>query len=71
MDHGGGLRNKLGARPKHVILYIKATVVSVCLSVRAVPGNFFQALSRHSVLCRRGGGPGKLRNFLIWEFRSL
>jgi len=43
-----------------------------CLSVRAVLGNFFSVTACScGVLCRRGGGPGKLRNFLIWEFRSL
>ncbi len=37
------------------ILYIKATV-SVCLSVRAVPGKLFQSLPVPChVLCRRGG----------------
>jgi len=54
-----------------VILYIKA-IVSVCPSVRVVLGNFFQSLPVPcGVLYRRGGGSGKLRNFLIWEFRSL
>jgi hypothetical protein len=44
----------------------------ICLSVRAVPRNFFQSLLVPCcVLCRRGGGSGKLRNFLIWECRSL
>ncbi len=36
-------------------------------------GKFFQSLPIPcGVLCRRGGGgPGKLRNFLIWEFWAL
>jgi hypothetical protein len=50
---------------------IKATVVFVCLS-----GQCLKKFSSHCpflVMCfvKKGRGPGKLRNFLIWEFRSL
>jgi len=43
---------------KIYILYIKATM-SVCLSVRAVPGKLFQSLPvPYGVFCRGGGGAG-------------
>jgi len=55
----------------YTILYIKATVVCVCL----LSEQCLENSSRHCpfpVVCFvKGGGPGKLRNFLIWEFRSL
>jgi len=55
---------------RNTILYIKATVVFVCLS-----GQCLENSSNHcpfpAVCFVEGGGPGKLRNFLIWEFRSL
>jgi hypothetical protein len=45
----------------HLILYIKATV-SVCLSVRAVPGNFFQSLPLTVITQLTGGGEGGRAN---------
>jgi len=38
------------------ILYIKTTVVSVCLSVRAMIGKFFQALPVTVITQLTGGG---------------
>jgi hypothetical protein len=53
------------------ILYIKATVVSVYMSGQCL--EFFSSHCPFPVVCfvEGGGGPGKLRNLLIWEFRSL
>ncbi len=48
---------------------LRQQCLSVCAgSFQALPGQ----TDRHhcGVLCRKGG-PGKLRNFLIWEFRSM
>jgi hypothetical protein len=57
---------------KFDISYIKATVVSVCLSVRAVSKHCLDRQTDTTVVCFvEGGGSGKLRNFLIWEFRSV
>jgi len=44
------------------ILYIKATVVSVCLSVRAVPGHYPDKQTDAAMVCfvEGGGGGGGL-----------
>jgi hypothetical protein len=58
------------------ILYIKATVVSVYLSVQAVPEKFFQSLPvPYGVICKRGGGGGggggNVLNFFLFEFVKI